>query len=316
VSLAARTAAGLLPTCPGAYRFRDGTGTVLYIGRAVNLRRRVISYWGDLADRPHLAPMVTRIARLEAVRCASEHEAAWLERNLLQSAIPRWNRAVGGQEVEVYLRLDSSRRSPGLSVVHAARADSPRAGAGAGQQPVQYFGPYLGGARVRLAAAGLARVFPLGYAADATAGTMADLARRHGVGGSDRDALAAGLAAVLSRDRRAVADATARLAGRLEAAAAAQAYELAGRIHAELTAVDWITCPQRVATLGQDEADIAGWADGQLVTFQVRAGRMRGWHQQAAALAEAEPLLAATPATWREFAAENAALAAALVRAT
>src|SRR5262249_56977330 len=71
-----------LPSTPGVYRFRDAGGRVLYLGRAVQLRRRVGSYWTDLGDRSHLAAMVARIARIEAVSCDSEHEAAWLERNL------------------------------------------------------------------------------------------------------------------------------------------------------------------------------------------------------------------------------------------
>ena len=85
-----------LPLGPGVYRFRDAAGHVLYVGRAVCLRRRAASYWGDLGDRGHLAAMVARIARVEAVPCASAHEAAWLERNLLQRRTPPWNRSRSG----------------------------------------------------------------------------------------------------------------------------------------------------------------------------------------------------------------------------
>jgi excinuclease ABC subunit C len=100
--------AAALPRGPGVYRFRDRAERVLYIGRAVSLRRRVLSYWGDLGDRAHLAPMVARIARVEAVACDSAHEAAWLERNLLEHRRPPWNRAPGGQEAEVWIRLSAS----------------------------------------------------------------------------------------------------------------------------------------------------------------------------------------------------------------
>lgn len=96
------TSAARLPLAPGVYRFRDQAGRVLYVGRAASLRRRVQSYWGDLGDRGHLAPMVARIARVEAVVCDSAHEAAWLERNLLERRLPPWNRSPsGGQEAEV-----------------------------------------------------------------------------------------------------------------------------------------------------------------------------------------------------------------------
>ncbi|MGH3154218.1 MAG: hypothetical protein ACRDOB_26300, partial [Streptosporangiaceae bacterium] len=152
-----RVAAARLPPGPGVYRFRDAAGRVLYLGRAVNLHRRVASYWGDLGDRAHLAPMVARIARVEAVPCDSAHEAAWLERNLLQRRKPPWNRSPsGGQEAEVWIRLSRSARTPGLAVVR-------RPGPG-GQ--ASYFGPYLGGQKVRAGVAGLSRILPLGYAAD------------------------------------------------------------------------------------------------------------------------------------------------------
>jgi hypothetical protein len=62
----AREPALRLPAAPGVYRFSDAAGRVLYLGRAVSLRRRVVSYWGDLGDRRHLAPMVARTAVLAA----------------------------------------------------------------------------------------------------------------------------------------------------------------------------------------------------------------------------------------------------------
>ena len=114
----AARAAAALPLAPGVYRFRDQASRSLYIGRAVSLRRRVQSYWRDLGDRAHLAPMVARIARVEAVPCDSAHEAAWLERNLLRRRLPPWNRSPGGQEAEVWIRRATprtSRRGPGVS---------------------------------------------------------------------------------------------------------------------------------------------------------------------------------------------------------
>jgi excinuclease ABC subunit C len=309
VTAYARQAAAALPAGPGVYRFTGARNTALYVGRAVNLRRRVASYWGDLGDRAHLAPMVGQIQAIEAVGCASEHEAAWLERNLLERSTPRWNRTAGGQEVEVCVRLDGSRPSPGLSVVHG-RGEPETDAAG-----VRYFGPYLGGARVRLAVAGLHRIFPLGYAADHRPGTAAEMALRRGVEGTDREALARSLAAVLDRDHAAVTALRARLIERRVEAAQVEAYELAGRIQAELQALDWITCPQRAASLAHHNFDVAGWADGVMVAFEIRDGRMCGWQQQARTSAQAGPYLAVTPPRWREFAHRNAELAARLHRA-
>src|SRR5690349_19555074 len=110
----ARASVARLPATPGVYRFRDARGRALYVGRASQLRRRVASYWGDLRGRRHLGRMVARIVRVEEVACESEHEAAWLERNLLERSMPPWNRTAGGQEVPVYLRLDARPGGPGL----------------------------------------------------------------------------------------------------------------------------------------------------------------------------------------------------------
>ena len=158
----------LLPLGPGVYRFRAEGGSTLYIGRATNLRSRVASYWGNLGDRKRLVRMVAQIARIEAVVCDSVHEAAWLERNLLEVRRPRWNRAIGGQEVPVFIKLDCGPRSPGLSLVHEPHP-SPS---------VRHFGPYLGGNKVRLAVSGLGRMLPVAYASDALTGSGLQLTSR------------------------------------------------------------------------------------------------------------------------------------------
>ena len=90
------------------------------------------------------------------------------------------------------------------------------------------------------------------------------------------------------------------------------AFELAARLTAELDAIDWITCPQRVARPDPHDCDVAGWADGILVRFQMRAGRLRTWTQRACTQAHARRHLSSTPAEWADFADRNAHLAAQL----
>ncbi len=313
----ARASVTRLPATPGVYRFRDERGRVLYIGRATQLRRRVASYWGDLRDRRHLYRMVARIARVEAVACDSEHEAAWLERNLLQRSMPPWNRTAGGQEVPVYLRLDARPSAPGLTVAHtgAAPPDSSASGATAAEAGpgVRWFGPYLGGDRVRLAVTALHRVLPLPYAGTGLAGSGRELAATLGVRPADRERLVETLAAVLGRDPAAVATVRAELAARRERASGALAFELAGRLHAELDAVDWLTSPQRVTLSSAGQATVSGWAGGVLVRFEIRAGRLETWTQRSCTEAAARRYVATCPEDWADFARRNAALAAALL---
>jgi excinuclease ABC subunit C len=301
VQASPRPPAGALPLAPGVYRFRDAAGRVLYLGRATHLRRRVASYWGDLGGRAHLAPMVARIARIEAVVCASPHEAAWLERNLLQRSLPPWNRSrSGGQESEVWIRLSESARAPGLAVVYQPGTQA------------RHFGPYLGGAKVRDAVSGLGRVLPLGYAGDGMAGSERDMARVRGTSPAERSRLAERAAAVLGRDPDAVAWARAGLTARRDAAAARLAFEFAARLQAELEALDWIAGEQRVAGAEPRDAGVHGWAGGILVSFEIRDGRLSGWRQRPCGIEAARPRLAVTPPAWAGFAAVNAELASSL----
>jgi excinuclease ABC subunit C len=302
--VSAPAAVARLPSGPGVYRFRDGRGHALYLGRAVNLRRRVRSYWGDLRDRRHLARMVARVVRVEALACDSEHEAAWVERNLLEARRPHWNRMLGGLETPVFIRLDPRARAPRLDTVHTVE---PARGA-------VHFGPYLGAVRVRLAVSALQRVFPLAYTADGITGARRDMARVRGVAAADRDAFIAAITAVLRRDEAAVLAVRERLVRHRDEAAANLAFERAGRLQAECEAVDWIVADQRAALPEPRDFEAYGWCDSVLVQLRVRGGRLCGWAQRPCALASARPRLAATPADWIEFARRNADLAVSLAR--
>jgi len=292
-----------LPPGPGVYRFHDAAGRVLYVGRAVSLRRRVASYWGNLGDRGHLAAMVARIARVEAVPCASAHEAAWLERNLLERRKPPWNRSPsGGQESEVWIRLSASPAAPGLMV-----ARRPRPG-----QEARYFGPYLGGQKTRAAVSGLRRVLLLGHAVDQPTGTGRELARARGASPGARADPARTVTAVLDRDPAAVTALRAELIRRRDTAAATLAFEFAARVQAELEAVDWVTAEQKVTQAQPDDFDVRGWAGGVLVCFEVRGGRLSAWTQRACPAAAPASSAGGNSPAWADFARQTAELAALL----
>lgn len=301
-SPSARAAAALLGDGPGVYRFRAADGTVLYLGRAVNLRRRVLSYFSDLRDRGHLKPMVAAAASVEAVPCASEHEAAWLERNLLEDALPPWNLTAGGQEVPVHVVVDVSAAAPRLVVVHEPPAAT---------ETVLVFGPYLGGSRARRAVSALERVFPLGYASTELTGTARGLAGAREVRPADRPALVRSVTAVLGGDPDA-GGFRAELLRRRAAAAERLAFEQAARLQEEVEAVDWLLAPQRVTVPGGGDHDVHGWACGRLVGLAVRNGRVCGWTERPCDREAAQPLLLGGDPRWQPLADEAARLAARL----
>jgi excinuclease ABC subunit C len=294
-----------LPHDPGVYRFIDARGRLLYVGRAVDLRRRVASYWGGLGDRWHLRGMVSTVKQVQAVICASEHEAAWLERNLLETRKPRANRSRGGQEVPTLIALNCARMAPRLVAVHR-----PRPGAW------RHFGPYLGGDRVRLALSGLHRAYSLPYSGERLTGSERDMARARGVEGFSRAHLVEAVSAVLERQPGAAADIQAVLRRHRERAAEALAFELAGRVQDEISASEWLSSAQRVTALEPYDVDIYGWDSGPLVHFSVRGGRLLTWKERSVDARRAGRLTRVTPREWSEFAQENAALAARLAGAT
>ncbi len=290
-------AAALLPRAPGVYRFRSGS-RMLYVGRATDLRSRVRSYAGDLRDRRHLRRMVPQVASVEAIECASVHEAAWLERILLEQSLPRWNRTRGGAEVPCWLVLDDHERTASLSLTTDAR-------------PGRRYGPYLGTERASLVRSALRRIAPVDLTRTGLDASTADLARAHGVGPADRERLCRVVAGVLDRESSAVAWALAALHARRESASDATAYEVAARITDEIAALTWAVAPQRAATTSPD-TDLAGYADGLLVQLTIRKGRLGRWTTRTASARTAAPLLEATPPQWREFVSAAAVLGAAL----
>jgi len=245
--------------------------------------------------------MVERVAHIEALACDSEHEAAWLERNVLVHQLPPWNRT-SGTEVPVFIRLDDDPALPRISVVHDVR----EAGRGA------HFGPYLGGHKVRQAVSALHRVLPLAYAGAGVTGLGRDLARVRGVGPMDRQTLVERITAVLGREPAAVAAVRAMLVTLRDNAAQGLAYELAGQVHDEIGAFDWVVAEQKVAVADSRDDDVYGWASEILVRFEIRGGYLCEWRTTACTEAVARTRVAATPGRWRNFAQRNAELAARL----
>ena len=119
------------------------------------------------------------------------------------------------------------------------------------------------------------------------------------------------MTAVLQRQPDVLAWARAELEQLRHRAAEALAFEIAGQIQAEIEALDWVTCPQRVTTMDANDFDVCGWSGGVLVRFGIRDGRLCQWSQRKCSQSGAAPQLAATPAGWRGFAQRNAELAAA-----
>ena len=93
-----------LPRRPGVYVFRDLGGTIIYVGKATNLRARVRSYFSS-DDRRKIGPMLEILHRVDHIECETSFEAAVLEVRLIQRELPRFNRQAKLWTQYAYIRV-------------------------------------------------------------------------------------------------------------------------------------------------------------------------------------------------------------------
>ena len=80
-----------LPECPGCYQYLDDTGTIIYVGKAKNLKRRVYSYFSKEHDNRKTAILVSKIRDIKYIVDKTEEDALLLENNLIKQWSPRYN---------------------------------------------------------------------------------------------------------------------------------------------------------------------------------------------------------------------------------
>ena len=145
-----------MPSQPGVYLMKNGAGTILYVGKAKNLRSRVRSYFRKSGDgRFRIQFLIPNVEDIEFLVTDTEKEALILENTLIKQHKPRFNVNLRDDKSYVNLRLDPRDKYPRLTVVRRP-----------GRDGALYFGPYASAHSVRETLRTLSRIFPLRLCTD------------------------------------------------------------------------------------------------------------------------------------------------------
>jgi excinuclease ABC subunit C len=267
-----------LPTKPGCYLMKDSGGTVLYIGKAVNLRSRVRSYFHASAGQSEKTEaLVPLIADIEWILVGSELEALILEMNLIKRYRPKYNVRLKDDKYYPYIKVHWADPYPKVTITRSTEKDGSR-----------YFGPYTAAWAVHQTLDLMRRVFPF-------------LTCDRVITGQDTRAClwydlklctAPCVGHVTQEEYRGMIDDLCRflqgetdpVVGRLEEemrqASAKMRYERAAALRDQLTALRRIMEKQKIVSTEKTDSDVIAMArqDGEacVQVFFVRGGRMIG----------------------------------------
>ena len=267
-----------LPDKPGCYLMKDADGTIIYVGKAINLKNRVRSYFQQSSDHTYKTrQMVRKIRDIEWIVVASELEALILEMNLIKQHRPFYNVRLKDDKRYPYIKVHWADPFPKITVTRHMVIDGSR-----------YFGPYTSVWAVHQTLDLLRKIFPYLTCNREITGKDARACLYYDI----KLCSAPCIGAINQEDYRQLIDdlcqfldgrtetVVQRLNQAMEAAAEELQYEKAATIRDQLLAIDRVVERQKVVSSEQTDSDVIAMAraDGEacVQVFFIRSGKLIG----------------------------------------
>lgn len=262
---------------PGVYRMYDEDKTMIYVGKARDLRKRVATYFSGKAKDTKTMALVARVASMEVTLTNTEVEALLLEHTLIKQHRPRFNIVLRDDKSYPWIRASTSHEYPRLSFYRGRK-----------RKKDEFYGPYPSAAAVKNTLNELQKLFRVRQCRDSFFANRSRPCLQYQIKRCSGPCVGLISPEDYARDVR---DSTAFLKGRnrdvidglvlrMEEAASALEFEQAGRLRDQVARLKRIEAEQRVSTRGDVDADVlglyrSGTATCVAVIF-IRAGRVLG----------------------------------------
>ena len=266
------------PTKPGVYIMKDAKASVLYVGKAANLRSRLRSYFstgGEFSLKLH--ELMPRVADFEYIVTDSEAEALLLENNLIKRHQPRFNIRLKDDKNYPYLKIDVQQDWPRIEITRRAYDDGNR-----------YFGPFASASSMRKTMALLKRLFPYRSCTKPITGKDARPCLEYHihrcvapcVGLVDRDQYHQVIDQVLLFLEGKHDTVLRELRAGMKTASEELQFEQAAIIRDQIRAIERVAQEQKAVSMDRDDQDIIALAQTQdeawVEVFFIRQGKLTG----------------------------------------
>lgn len=145
------------PHKPGVYLMEDKSGKVIYVGKAIDLKHRVGSYFQKVNQSIKTNKLVEKIAKINFIVTDTEVEALILENELIKQHTPKFNVLLRDDKGYQYIKIDFNEAFPVIVTVRSHRnvfKKDPRQG-------VKYFGPYTRSSDIKMTLRLISKIFPI-----------------------------------------------------------------------------------------------------------------------------------------------------------